>query len=180
MYSLALSAGSLIVPGPLLTKKSPSATDSIPFHFRNTGSGLLWQLTTHTVLPSTICVFGSMHVPARSAVASDLCQMAHELVVVLDLVALDAHDRAIVGHANQEIAALGIQDAAMVLSTAWVTNLVVLPSLFDVPTKSRLELQCLRLAALDQLFGIAVGAQVLVKEEVLIASPKARSSVMRL
>ena len=28
--------------------------------------GLRWQLTTQTPFPSTICIFGSMHVPARS------------------------------------------------------------------------------------------------------------------
>ena len=66
MYSLALSVGSFTVPGPLRTKKSPPGLASIPFHLRNTGSGLRWQLTTHTVLPCTICVFGSMQVPARS------------------------------------------------------------------------------------------------------------------
>ena len=51
MYSSALSLGSFTVPGPLLTKKSPSGLASIPFHFKNTGSGLRWQLTTHTVFP---------------------------------------------------------------------------------------------------------------------------------
>ncbi len=54
MYSRALSGGSFTVPGPLRTKKSPSGIASTPFHFRNTGSGLRWQLTTHTVFPSTI------------------------------------------------------------------------------------------------------------------------------
>jgi len=49
MYSSALSGGSFTVPGPLLTKKSPAGLVSIPFHFRSTGSGLRWQLTTHTV-----------------------------------------------------------------------------------------------------------------------------------
>src|SRR6266542_2725356 len=58
-YSRALSGGSFTVPGPLLTKKSPSGTASSPFHLRNTGSGLRWQLTMQTVLLSTICVFGS-------------------------------------------------------------------------------------------------------------------------
>jgi hypothetical protein len=40
MYSRALSGESFTVPGPLLTKKSPSRAVSTPFHFRNTGSGL--------------------------------------------------------------------------------------------------------------------------------------------
>jgi len=40
MYSRALSGGSLTVPGPLRTKKSPSGVASTPFHLRNTGSGL--------------------------------------------------------------------------------------------------------------------------------------------
>ena len=51
MYSRTLSGGSFTVPGPLRTKKSPSGTLSIPFHFRKTGSGLRWQLTTQTVFP---------------------------------------------------------------------------------------------------------------------------------
>ena len=95
MYSVALSGESFTVPGPLRTKKSPSGVASIPFHFRNTGSGLRWQLTTQTVLPCTICVFGSMHVPARSPspVAHDLRQVAHEFVVVFELIALDADHR---------------------------------------------------------------------------------------
>jgi len=54
MYSLVLPDMSFIVPGPLHTKKAPSGVASISFHFRKTGSGLLWQLTTQTVLPSTI------------------------------------------------------------------------------------------------------------------------------
>lgn len=62
MYSCALSVGSLTAPGPLLTKKSPSGAASIPFHFKNTGSGLRWQLTTHTVLPWTIWAFVSQNV----------------------------------------------------------------------------------------------------------------------
>jgi hypothetical protein len=33
MYSVALSAGSFTVPGPLRTKKSPPGLASIPFHF---------------------------------------------------------------------------------------------------------------------------------------------------
>jgi hypothetical protein len=41
IYSFALLGGSLTVPGPLRTKKSPSSTASMPFHLRNTGSGLL-------------------------------------------------------------------------------------------------------------------------------------------
>jgi hypothetical protein len=33
-YSAALSDGSATVPGPLLTKKSPSGRFSMPFHLR--------------------------------------------------------------------------------------------------------------------------------------------------
>ena len=69
MYFRVLSRGSFTVPAPLRTKNSPSGAASIPFHFKNTGSGLLWQHTTHTVLPCTIWVLGSMHVPARSPMA---------------------------------------------------------------------------------------------------------------
>src|SRR6266403_788566 len=66
IYSFVFSGDSFTVPGPLRTKKSPSGFASTPFHFRKTASGLRWQLTTHTVLPRTIWVFGSMQVPARS------------------------------------------------------------------------------------------------------------------
>ncbi len=38
-YSRALSGASFTVPGPLLTKKSPSGADSRPFHFRYTAPG---------------------------------------------------------------------------------------------------------------------------------------------
>ncbi len=44
---------------------------------------------------------------------------------------------------------------------------VVLPVLFEAPTKRGLELQRLGLAALYQLLGIAMGAQILVEEKVL-------------
>ena len=66
IYTRLSSDESFTVPGPLRTKKSPSSAVSTPFQVRNTGSGLRWQLTTQTPLPSTICIFGSMHVPARS------------------------------------------------------------------------------------------------------------------
>ena len=93
--------------------------------------------------------------------------MAHELVVVLELVALDADDRPVVGDADQQIAALGVQERGDRLEHGVRDALVVLAVLLEVPAQRGLELQRLRLAALDQLLGIAVGAQVLVEEEVL-------------
>jgi hypothetical protein len=67
---------------------------STAFHLGNTGSGLRWQLTTHTVLPATSCVgVDEGTCPVTEAVPDDLGEMAHELVVVAKLVALDADDR---------------------------------------------------------------------------------------
>jgi hypothetical protein len=88
MCSRALSAGSFTVSGPLRTKKSPSASVSIPFQRRNTGSGLRWQATRQTVLPSTIWVRGSMQVPARSAEG-----VAHRRGVARDLSRRRTFDR---------------------------------------------------------------------------------------
>jgi hypothetical protein len=59
-----------------------------------------------------------LHRPIAKPVADDLREMKHEFVVGIELIPLNADHRPIVGHANQEIAALGI---AMVFSTALVT-----------------------------------------------------------
>ena len=53
-YPSVSSGESFTVPGPLRTKKSPPSSAVTPFHVRNTGSGLRRQLTTQTLLPSTI------------------------------------------------------------------------------------------------------------------------------
>lgn len=66
IYPRARSGVSFTVLGPLRTKKSPSGASFVPSRFRNTGSGLRWQLTTQTALPFTIWILGSMQVPARS------------------------------------------------------------------------------------------------------------------
>ncbi len=46
-------------------------------------------------------------------------------------------------------------------------DLVILAVFLEIPPESRLEFECLRLALPKQLFGVAVGAQVLVEEIVL-------------
>src|SRR5205807_8588326 len=48
--------------------------------------------------------------PVPESVAYDLSQVAHELVVALKLVAFDADDRAVVCHADQEVATFGVQE----------------------------------------------------------------------
>jgi hypothetical protein len=96
---------------PLRTKKSPSGLASIPLHLRNTGSGLRWQVTTQTDLPST-GLYLRIDAGARAIakpVADHLREMKHELVVIFELIVFDADHRAIIGHANQEVAALGIE-----------------------------------------------------------------------
>ena len=52
MYSVELSGDSFTVPGPLLTKKSPSVGLSMPFHLRNTGSGAEWRAMRLLALPA--------------------------------------------------------------------------------------------------------------------------------
>ena len=158
MYFRVSPGNAFTVPGPLRTKKSPSGAASIPFHFRNTGSGLRWQLTTQTVLPCTICVFGSMQVPARSPrPLRTTCARWR-----MNLSSLSSWSRsmptidAVVRHADQQVAALGVQERGDRLEDGVRHALVVLPILLEVPAQRRLELQRLRLAALDQLLGIAV------------------------
>ena len=73
-----------------------------------------------------------------------------------------------------------LRNAAMVLRTAYVTPLSSLSIFLEVPAQRGFELEGFRLATLDQLFGIAVGAQVLVEEKVLDRLAEARSSVIRL
>src|SRR5690606_41627163 len=48
--------------------------------------------------------------PVAEAVADDLREMPHELVVRLQTVGLDTYDDSVVGHAYQEITALGVQE----------------------------------------------------------------------
>src|SRR6266852_1140829 len=105
--------------------------------------------------------------PIAEAVSNHLRQVAHELVVVVELIALDTDDRAVVGDANEQIAALRVQERRDGLEHGVRHALVVLPILLEAPAQRGLELQRLRLAALDQLLGAAVAAEVLVEEEVL-------------
>ena len=107
MYSPALSGGSFTVPGPLLTKKSRSGVASIPFHFRNTGSGLRWQLTKYRLCLHDLrlrIVAGPSSI--TQPVADDLGEVPHELVVALELVFLHTDDGPVVYDTDQQVAAL--------------------------------------------------------------------------
>ena len=61
-----LDGDTFAVPEPLRTTKSLPSAERTLFQYRNTGSRLRWQLTAHTVLPSTIGILGSMQVPTQS------------------------------------------------------------------------------------------------------------------
>ena len=176
MNSWALSAGSFTVPGPLRTKKSPSGEASSPFQRRNTGSGLRWQLTTHTVLPSTTWGFGSMQVQARSPrpLRTTWGQMAEELVVAFELIEPCAHNRAVVGDADQQIAAFSIEEGGNGLEDDMGDALVVFAVLLEAPTQGRLEFEGFGFTAFDQSFGIAMAAQVLIEEQILDRFAKGR------
>ena len=182
MYSFALTSGSLTEPGPLRTKKSPSGTASHPLPLQIDGLGA--PLAAHDAHGLALYDLRLGIDAGAGAVAEpvphDLRQVSHELVIAFELIAFDADDRPVVGHADQEIAALGIEEGRNRLERRVRDVLVILPVLLEIPAQRGLELQRLRLAALDQLLGIAVRAKILVEEEVFAASPKARSSVMRL
>ena len=62
---------------------------------------------------------------------------------------------AVVGDADQQVAALGVEERGDRLEHGVRHALVVLPVLLEVPAQRGLELQRLRLAALDQLLGVA-------------------------
>ena len=53
--------------------------------------------------------------------------MAHELVVGLELIVLDADDRAVVGDADEEVPALGVEKGGDGLEDRVGDALVVLP-----------------------------------------------------
>ncbi len=106
--------------------------------------------------------------------------MPHELVVALELIALYANDRSIVGHADQEISTLRVQKRCDSLEYRVGNVPIVLPILLQVPAQRGLELQRLRLAAPYQLLRVTVRAQVLVERKFFTTSPNARSSVIRL
>ena len=79
--------------------------------------------------------------PVAHAVADDLGQMPHEFVVVFELVALDADDRAVVCHAQQEVAAIGVEESGNGLQCRVRDAFVVPPVFFEAPAQSGLELQ---------------------------------------
>src|SRR5271167_1392267 len=93
--------------------------------------------------------------------------MAHELVVVVELVGLDADYRTVVADSDQEVTTVSIEERGYGLQRCMRHELVVASILVEAPAQGRLELQRLRFAALDQLLGVPVAAQVMVEQEVL-------------
>ena len=73
------------------------------------------------------------------AVAHHLCEMAHELVVVFEPVAFDPDDGPVVGHAEQEIPTLGIEECGDGLERGVGHPLVVLAVLHQVPAQRDLN-----------------------------------------
>jgi hypothetical protein len=59
--------------------------------------------------------------------------MSHELVVVLELVAFDADDGTVIGDADQEISALGVQERGDGFQDSVCDEFVVLAVFFEVP-----------------------------------------------
>src|SRR5205823_3454862 len=105
--------------------------------------------------------------PITKAVPHYLRQVTHELVIVFESIALNADDRTLVRHADEEVTALGIEECSDSLEHSVRNKLVVLPIFFEAPTQRRLELQRLRFAALYKFLGIAVTTQILVENEIL-------------
>ena len=111
MYSLALSGGSFTVPGPLRTKSRPPAS----LRFPSTSEHRLWaSLAAHD---ADRLALNDLHLridagagPIAEPVAHDLREVAHELVVALELIALDADDGTVVGNADQQVAAFGVEE----------------------------------------------------------------------
>ena len=96
--------------------------------------------------------------PVAKAIAHYLSKMSHELVVVAEPISLDADDGSVISNADQEIPALSIEECGDGLKNSERNPLIVLPALLQDKAQGGLELQRLRLAALDQFLGIAVGA----------------------
>src|SRR5262249_4551634 len=67
------------------------------------------------------------------AVANDLRQMAHELVIVLELILLDSHNCLVIGDADQQIAPLGVEKCRDRLENSMRDNPIVLLVLFQIP-----------------------------------------------
>ena len=75
--------------------------------------------------------------------------------------------RSVIGHADQQVAALGIEKRRDRLQDGVSDALIVLACFLQAPTQRGLELQRLRFPRLDEIFGVSVSAQVLIEQEVL-------------
>jgi len=100
-------------------------------------------------------------------VANSLNQVAHEFIVVLQAVILDPEDCPIIGHADEQVATLGIEKGGDRLEHGVGDALVVLMVFLQVPAQARLELERLRLLKLEEVLRSPVAADVIVEQEVL-------------
>jgi hypothetical protein len=105
--------------------------------------------------------------PISQAIAHNLGQVAHELVVAFEAVRRDPHNGPIISNSDEKITALGVQKGRNGLENCMGDDLVVLPVFARVPPQRGLEFEPLGLAPLDQFFGLAVRPEVLIEEEVL-------------
>src|SRR5437867_3900814 len=101
------------------------------------------------------------------AIPNDLDQVAHELVIVLKTVVLDPQDGPVVGHADEQVATLGVEEGGDRLEHGVGDVLVVLAVFLQVPAQAGLELERLRLLELEQVLCSPVAPDVVVEEEVL-------------
>ena len=90
-----------------------------------------------------------------------LGKVVHELVVVFELVLVDTEHAAIVGYADQQIAALSVQECGDRFQNG-VGDSTIFAVLLQVPAQGGFELQRYRFLLLQQLIGLSVTSQVLV------------------
>jgi hypothetical protein len=112
MYSLAMSGESLIVPRPAAHEEVAfrRCLHSFPLEEHRLGAPLAADRAQGPALHDLSFGVDAGPRPVPETVLHDLRQVAHELVVVFETIALDADDRAVVGDADQEVAAIGVED----------------------------------------------------------------------
>ena len=110
--------------------------------------------------------------PVPETVSDNLGEMPHELVVIIKLVGLNSRHLAVIAHSDQEVAARRVKKRGDRFEDGMRDDLVIFLILLEIPAQRRFELQGLRFAALDQLFSLAVGPQVMIEQEILERFPE--------
>ena len=82
-------------------------------------------------------------------------------------------------HADNEVAAFGVQEGRDRLKHGVCYLYRIFAILFQVPAQRRFELQRLRFSARDQFLRFAMASQILIEQIILSAVPKVSSSVAR-